>query len=150
MSTEEQKFVIQKFYTKDVSFESPGVPAIFNKEWKPEMSLDVHTSSESLDNDDHEVTVHLTVTVKSLEQVAFLVEVKQAGIFTISGFNKHDLERALACFCASNLYPYARVVISDLVMRAGFPQILLPPINFEAIFEARKQEQDKLSKKTAH
>ncbi|NQY42041.1 MAG: protein-export chaperone SecB, partial [Legionellales bacterium] len=77
MSTTEQKFMIQKFYTKDVSFESPEVPEVFNTEWKPEMNLDVHTSSKFLGNDEHEVTIHLTVTVKSQNKVAFLVEIKQ-------------------------------------------------------------------------
>lgn len=134
-----QQFIIQKFYVKDISFESPDSPKVFGKEWKPDMHLDVRTSSEALEDDNYEVVVHLMVTVKAGDKVAFLVEIKQAGIFTISGFSPSELEHTLACFCASSLYPYGREVVTDLVMKGGFPQLLLPPVNFDAIYEDRKR-----------
>lgn len=139
-NTPEHQFIIQRFYTKDISFEGPNSPNIFTADWQPDMNLDIATDASNIGDDNYEVVLLLTVTVKSKDETAFLVELQQAGIFTISGFSNEELEHTLHCFCASNLYPYAREVVTDLVMKGGFPQLLLPPVNFEAIFEAKKAQ----------
>ncbi len=148
--TNEQKrqFIIQRFYIQDLSFEAPNSPKIFTADWKPDMNLDVHIDSSHLEEDNYEVIVHLLIKVQSEEQVAFLVDVKQAGIFSIIGFEKDELQHTLECFCATTLYPYAREVVTDLVMKGGFPQLLLPPVNFESIFENKQQAKKESEKES--
>lgn len=131
----QQQFFIQRFYVKDLSFEAPNTPEAFTKEWKPELNLDINTQSFALQDDNHEVVLFLTVTVKNKGKLAFLVEVKQAGIFTIKGFNDEELKHTLGSFCPSTLYPYAREVVTDVVTRGGFPQLILAPVNFEALYQ---------------
>jgi preprotein translocase subunit SecB len=130
----EQQFVIQKVYVKDVSFESPGVPQIFTKEWKPEINLDLNTTSNVLDTGLHNVMLTLTVTVKSGEETAFLVEVQQCGIFAVAGFTDEQMGHMLGSYCPNVLFPYAREAISDLVTKCGFPPLLLAPVNFDALY----------------
>ena len=142
----EMNFVIQRIYVKDASFEAPHAPQIFKDEWKPEVNVDLQTKTNDLEESIHEVVLHLTVTVKMGEKTAFLVEVQQAGIFTIKGFPKEQTHQALGAMCPTILYPYARETISDLVTRGGFPQLLLAPVNFDALYlqhQKQKQEQDK-------
>lgn len=137
----QQQFAIQRIYVKDVSFEAPSAPGIFKEEWKPEMHLDIHTNSEVVQDDVHEVVLTLTVTVKNGENAAFVAEVKHAGIFTITGFDDDQLHQTLGSFCPSVIYPYAREVISDLVSRGGFPQLILAPVNFDALYAQHKSQQ---------
>jgi len=134
-------FNIQRIYIKDVSFEAPNAPAIFKDEWKPEVNVDLHTKTNDLEKDVYDVVLHLTVTVKMGETTAFLVEVHQAGIFTIKGFPKEQLSHALGSMCPNILYPYAREAISDLVTRGGFPQLLLAPVNFDALYMQHLEQQ---------
>ena len=135
MSEQEQQFAIARLYVKDLSFEAPSVPQIFQEDWKPELHLDINTDSSKLDEKGiYEVVLSLTVTVKSDKKTAFLVEVKQAGIFTIIGFNEEQLGQTLGSFCPSVLYPYARQVITDTVSQGGFPQLVLAPVNFDALY----------------
>lgn len=143
----EQQFAIQRIYIKDASFEAPSTPGIFKQEWKPEMHLDIHTHSETIEDNVHEVTLTLTVTVKNSDKNAFLVEVKHSGIFSIKGFTDEQLHQTLGSFCPSVIYPYAREVVSDLVSRGGFPQLVLAPVNFEALYMQHKAqaEQEKAS-----
>lgn len=139
--TNEPEFGIQRLYVKDSSFEAPNVPAIFRKEWQPELGLDLHTHAEKIDNDIHEVTLTVTVTAKLGEETAFLVEVKQAGIFTLSNFSNEQLKPMIGSFCPNILFPYAREVITDMVVRGGFPPLYLSPINFDALYQQHLQEQ---------
>ncbi len=136
-----QQFAIQRFFVKDLSFEAPKSPAIFADEWKPEMHLNIETESKRLDEGVYEVVLHLTVTVNSKEAVAFLAEVKQGGIFSITGFPEEDLSHTLGSFCPSILYPYARHVVTDLVIWGGFPQLILGPVNFDALYARQLEEQ---------
>lgn len=147
----DQQFAIQRVYVKDLSFESPESPMIFTQDWKPEMGLDINTASNSVVDDNFEVILTLTVTVKSGGKTAFIVEVKQAGIFTIVGFSDEDLKHTLGSFCPSILYPYAREVVTTAVMRGGFPQLVLAPVNFEALYQQHKNKDsgDGAQKETA-
>lgn len=143
---EEQQFIIQRIYLKDVSFESPNSPAIFTSEWEPDTDLDLNTRVTPLQNDNYEVELMLTITVKSSEQVAFIVEVKQAGVFYISGYSQDQLNHLLAAYCPNTLFPYTREVIAGLVSKGSFPELHLSPINFDALYaqrlaEATEQEQ---------
>lgn len=137
----ELKFMIQRLYIKDLSFEAPNVPGIFKQQWRPELNLDVHTSHNTLEQDVHEVVLALTCTVKNENQTAFLIEVKQAGIFSIQGAAEQQLDHILNSFCPNILFPYAREAISSEVNRASFPQLVLAPINFDALYMQKKQEE---------
>ncbi len=149
-SNEDQQFAIQRIYTKDISYESPTSPKIFQTEWEPELHLDIQTNTESLGEDNHNVVLTLTVTVKNEKETAFLVEVKQAGIFTIKGFPEDQLKHTLGSFCPSVLYPYAREVVTNLVTKGGFPQLVLAPVNFDALYSQHLAEQKTESAETTH
>lgn len=128
------QFNIQRVYIKDVSFETPNSPAVFQKEWTPEVKLDLDTRSAKLADDVYEVILSLTVTAQNGEETAFLCEVQQAGIFTISGLTEPQMAHSLGAFCPNVLFPYAREVVSSLVSRGTFPQLNLAPVNFDALF----------------
>ncbi len=147
MTTEQQpqqpEFAIQRLYVKDLSLETPNTPKIFLKSWEPQLHMDIATdASLVLDDGVREVILTVTVTVKIKEEVAFLVEVKQAGIFSLKGFKDEQLKHMLGSFCPNILYPYAREVVSDAVMRAGFPQLYLAPVNFDALYEQHQKKED--------
>lgn len=140
MSETEQNFEIQRIYTKDISFESPNSPKIFlEKEWQPEISVDLNVAHDKLDDTTYEVTLTVTCTAKANEKTAFLAEIKQAGIFAITGFEEEQVDHMLGAFCPNILFPYAREVVSDTVNRGSFPQLLLAPINFDALFQQQKE-----------
>ncbi len=134
--TNERVFRIQRVYLKDVSFESPRTPSVFvnNATWKPEVQVHLNTDKEVLDNDLYEVTLVLTVTVKNEGETAYLTEVKQSGLFTIKGLDDASLNGMLYSFCPNILFPFGRQAIADIVMRGGFPQLLLDPVNFDALY----------------
>lgn len=134
------QLMIHKIYTKDLSFETPHSPQVFNNEWKPAVNLNIGTENQPLGGDNYEVSVSLTVTAKLGEQTAFLVEVKQAGIFGIRGLNPEQLKQTLATYCANIIFPYAREVASDLIIRGGFPQFNVAPVNFEALYLQQMQQ----------
>lgn len=150
-ATAEQKgpvFAIQRIYTKDISFEAPATPKIFREQWEPNVHLDLGVNSDKLENGVHEVVLTVTATVKNKEATAFIGEVQQAGIFTITGFDDEQLRRMLGSYCPNVLFPYAREAISDLVVRGGFPQLYLAPVNFDAVYEQTlKQEAEKEKEK---
>lgn len=139
----EQQFIIERIYVKDISFEAPNSPEIFTQgDWEPETNLNLNTEVNSLGEDHYEVELHLTVSVKSKdEKIAFLVEVVQAGAFMIKGYPQEQLSHLLASYCPSNLFPYAREVISNLVSKGSFPEMHLSPINFDALYAQRQQEE---------
>jgi len=128
------QFNIQRVYIKDVSFETPNSPAVFQKEWTPEVKLDLDTRSAKLADGVYEVILSLTVTAQNGEETAFLCEVQQAGIFTISGLTEPQMAHSLGAFCPNVLFPYAREAVASLVSRGTFPQLNLAPVNFDALF----------------
>ena len=134
------QFAIQRVYTKDISFETPNSPAIFQKDWKPELKLDLDTRSSKLSEDTYEVVLALTVTATVEGQTAFLAEVQQAGIFTIGNLPEAQLAHTIGAFCPTTLFPYARESVANLVSRGSFPQINLAPVNFEALFASYVQQ----------
>ncbi len=145
----EQQFVIQRVYVKDISFETPKSPSIFTQQWEPNVSIELHTDVEGIAEHVYEVTLNLTVTAKLKEEIAYLAEVKQAGIFTVNGFSESDMGKMLNSYCPNILFPYAREVVSDLVNRGSFPQLVLAPINFDALYAQHLQKQSQ-SKEKAH
>lgn len=141
--SQQGQFSLQRIYVKDLSFESPGAPKTFLTTWQPEVSIELGTSAVRLDDGkSFEVVLHVTVTVKNENATAFLAEVKQAGLFTIEGVPDAQLGQLLGAYCPNLLFPYARETISDVVTRGSFPQLLLAPVNFDAVFaEAQRKRQ---------
>lgn len=141
-TSEEQQpqFAIQRVYTKDVSFETPNSPDIFQKDWQPEVKLDLDTRSNKIAEDTYEVVLALTVTVTVEGKTAFLAEVQQAGIFTIGNVEEAQLAHMIGAYCPNTLFPYAREAVSSLVNRGSFPQLNLAPVNFDALFASYVQK----------
>lgn len=139
-STTEKQFAIQKIYTKDVSFETPNSPRIFTLKWEPMVEFNLATNVQTLEAGVFEVALTVTVTVKCGESVAYLAEVCQAGIFALEGFAEQELGPMMGSFCPNILFPYAREAISDLVIKGGFPQLLLAPVNFDAVYAQHIQQ----------
>ena len=135
------QFAIQRVYTKDVSFETPNSPTIFQKEWKPEIKLDLDTRSNKLAENTYEVVLAVTVTAIIEGQTAFLAEVQQAGIFTIGNLPEAGIAHTIGSFCPTTLFPYARETVASLVNRGSFPQLNLSPVNFEALFASYVKQQ---------
>ncbi|MBF0751904.1 MULTISPECIES: protein-export chaperone SecB [unclassified Pasteurella] len=127
---------IQRIYVKDVSFEAPNLPHIFHQEWKPKLGFDLSTETVQLGDDLYEVTLNITVetTMEDSGDLAFLCEVKQAGVFTISGLEEVQMAHCLTSQCPNMLFPYARELVSSLVNRGTFPALNLSPVNFDALF----------------
>ncbi len=140
-----QEFTIQKIYVKDLSFETPNSPDVFSGKWEPAVNLEINTAGKGLGSDLHEVVLTVTVSAKLGEKTAYLVEVQQAGIFSVKGLRDQELSHALGSYCPNILFPYAREVVSDLVVKGGFPQLLLSPINFDALYS---QHMERLQQKT--
>ena len=138
----EAQFSIEKIYLKDVSFESPAAPAIFTEDWSPEINMELNSQANPIENNFYEVELNITVTAKNKEITGFLVEVKQCGIFSISGMDEANLNGMLGSFCPNILFPYAREAISDLVSKGGFPQLLLAPVNFDALYAQHMQNSE--------
>ena len=131
----EAQFALQRVYLKDVSFEVPGAPKVFLQQWQPEVNIDLNTSAQRLEDGRHyDVTLALTVTARNEGQIAFLVEIKQSGIFQIEGVADAELGPLLGSYCPNLLFPFAREAISDIVGKGSFPQLLLQPINFDAVY----------------
>jgi preprotein translocase subunit SecB len=127
------QLMLQAVYLKDCSYEAPNGPRV-DGNWNPQISLDLHTGVNALGSDLREVILTVTVSAKQGEATLFLVEVKQAGVFVMRGLNEGDVKRAVASVCPSVLFPYARAAVSQLVTQGGFPQFLLPPVNFDALY----------------
>jgi preprotein translocase subunit SecB len=129
------QLALQAVYLKDCSFEAPQGPRVTN-DWNPQIGLDLNTAVNPIEGDLREVVLTVTVSAKQGEQTAFLVEVKQAGAFLMQNLSNEEFRRAAGVICPGVLFPYARAVVSSLVGHGGFPQLLLPPVNFEALFAA--------------
>lgn len=133
-SEEGPQFSILRIYLKDVSFEIPNAPQVFTENWKPEIDLQLNTEVSSVDTDIYEVVLNVTVTAKQGDKTGFLAEVQQAGVFAIKGFDEAQKGPMLGAYCPNTLFPFAREAIADLVAKGGFPQLLLAPINFDALY----------------
>ncbi|HEY0720002.1 MAG TPA: protein-export chaperone SecB [Gammaproteobacteria bacterium] len=142
--TSQPQFAIQRLYLKDLSFETPNTPHIFNTQGESAVNVELDSSATRLAESVYEVVLSLTVTSKLADKVAYLVEVKQAGIFTMSGFKEQDLNGMLHSFCPNILFPYVRESISSVVNKGSFPQLLLAPINFDAIYAQHLEKQKQL------
>lgn len=130
-----RQVLLQKIYVKDASLEVPMAPQVFARQWQPQLDVQVNTELKPIDTETFQVVLSVTVTAKLGTDVAFLVETHQAGIFTVRGFSSEDERRAvLGGYCPGLIFPFARETVADLVQRAGFPQLLLQPINFEALY----------------
>jgi len=138
---EAPSFAIEKLYIKDLSLEVPSAPEIYLERQSPEVNIQLQTAAKGLGEGAFEVTLTVTVTAKLVEKTVFLVEVGQAGIFRVKNVPEDNLEPLLSIACPNILFPYAREVVSDSITRAGFAPVLLQPVNFEALYTARAQQQ---------
>ena len=136
-----QELVLQNIYVKDASFEAPTGPNIQAAEWNPQFNLNMSTAAALVGDMVHEVVLTVTLEAKIADKAAYLVEVKQAGLFTIRGYSDDETRRVVGAFCPGVLFPYARQSVSDLILRGGFPPFLLPPVNFEALFQQSLEQQ---------
>ena len=136
------QFALQRIYLKDCSFESPRSPSVFQSQWQPKINFDIKTRSNKVQDDFYEVVLILTAEAKLEDQPGFLVEVHQAGIFTVKDFEQTQLEQLLATVCPNILYPYAREAIDTLVTKGSFPALMLAPINFDALYAQQKQARE--------
>ena len=141
MSEQQQPvFAIEKIYVKDLSLEIPNAPNIFLERDTPEINLQLGTKSQGIGEGLYEVLLTVTVTAKIKDKNMFLVEAQQAGIFRIRNIPVGEIEPVLGIGCPNILFPYLREVVSDIVTRAGFPPVILNPVNFEAIYQQKKAE----------
>lgn len=143
-SADQRQVVLQKIYVRDASVEVPLAPSIFTRQWQPQVDVQVNSRVEDLKNDTWQITLTITVTAKLGEDTAFLVEAHQAGVFMVKGFSQNaELGAVLGAYCPGLIFPFVRETVADLVQRAGFPQLLLQPINFDALYveHQRRQQQ---------
>lgn len=131
---------LQKFYLKDVSFESPNSPEIFRSDKETESSMHIETNYNKLEEGIYEVILSLSISISNEDGPVMLIEVEQAGIFTVMNFPENDLQHILHAYCANILFPYAREEVSNVSSKGGFPPVLLGPVNFDALLEQKKQE----------
>jgi len=133
-AAEGQQFGVQKTFVKDVSFETPMGVKVFTQQFQPEVKLDVNTSGNSIAENVHEVVLTVTATAKVEEETAYVVEVQQAAIFSVSGFPDDQLKQILGAVCPNFLFPYAREAVDSMVVRGGFPPLNLAPVDFDALY----------------
>ena len=137
----EPQVVLQKLYVKDISFESPSAPQVFlQAAIKPKPQIELVSKSQHIDADLYEVALEITVTVRNQDQnekTLFLIEVEQAGLFTIRGFAAEDLAEVLGVFCPQAIFPYLREVVDSAAVKGGFPPLMLAPINFEGMYRTQ-------------
>ena len=138
---QEAQFGLQKIYVKDISFEIPHSPMVFQEEWEPTVNMDIANTASKVADDIYEAVISVTLTVTSAEKTMYLIEAQQAGIFHIAGLPNDAINKMLATTCPNIIFPFVRELISDMVMRGGFPQLLLAPVNFDALY-AQKAEQE--------
>lgn len=150
--SEEKRVAIQKVYIKDFSFESPRAPEVFTSgEWSPKTNLNLRSTHAAVSGDMHEVVLTITVETKHEDKTLFLAELHQAGLFQIAGYSKEELETIVGSFCPGSLFPYAREAISSVVTRGGFPEFLLQPINFDALYaEGKKKAMEQAAAQAAN
>lgn len=149
----EKRLSVVKIYTKDASFESPQSPDIFNtQEWSPNTNLNLRSSHTPVNDSLHEVVLTITVDAKTKEdeKTIFLIELQQAGLFEIGGYEKEEMGAIIGSFCPSVLFPYARESIASTIQKGGFPEFVLQPINFDALYQQSLQQQVEGAAAEAH
>lgn len=144
-------FAIEKIYVKDLSLEIPNAPAIFLERDNPNIDLQMHCEANPIGDDVYQASITVTVTAKLKEKTMFLVEACQAGIFRIQHVPQDEIKAVLGIGCPNILFPYLRETVSDVVTRAGFPPVMLNPVNFEALYHQQQQAQEsQIIKPTTH
>ena len=134
------RLVIERIYLRDLSFESPGAPAVFASHWRPQLQIDVNNHFSRLDDTRFEVVLTLTVEAKSGDTTLFVVELQQAGVFSVEKMDEPIRRQALSVACPDVLFPYARETIDQVVVKGTFPPLVLAPVNFDALYaEAQRQ-----------
>ncbi len=148
----QQKFAVQRLYVKDISLESPQSPMVFTKPWKPSFKVDLNTRSGAVAENTHEVVLTVTVTATLDDEAVMLIEVQQAGLFLIEGFEGDALRQVLGIACPNLLFPYAREAVDGMAIKGGFPAVGLQPVNFEVLFRQAQaqQAQQQAENNTAH
>ncbi len=152
-SENQPQFALQRIYVKDLSFESPNSPLVFQEQWKPQINLDLNTAHNKVSDNQYEVVLSLTVTAKLGEKVAYIVEIQQAGVFMVHGIEGAQLGQMLGAYCPTILFPYAREAIDGVVGKGSFPALMLAPVNFDAIYAQalkRKQEEGAAGEAQTH
>lgn len=134
-----RQFLVQRIYIKDVSFEAPNSPAVFNENWQPEINIGLGSEIQKMSDDVFELVLRVNVEAKHNDKTVFLVEVQQGGLFTIQGFSAEETDAVLGVAAPNVLFPYAREAVSDLISRGSFPQFVLQPVNFEAMYAQQRQ-----------
>lgn len=138
-----RQLVLQKVYVKDASLEIPLAPQVFTRQWQPQLDVQVTSALQPLNPDQHQVLLSVTVTARLEQDVAFLAEVQQAGIFLVKGVaDDAERKRVLGTECLTILFPFVREAVSELVQRGGFPQLLLQPIDFAALYDEHQRKSD--------
>ena len=146
----EKRLSITKIYLKDSSFESPQAPDIFRRgEWKPQTNLNLRSAHHAVEGDQHEIVLTITIEAKEDDKTCFLIELQQAGLFEIAGYEGDELQAIVGSFCPNILFPYARESIATMVQKGGFPEFVLQPINFDALYMQSKQQQMTAAAETA-
>ncbi len=135
------QLALERIYTKDISLEVPSAE-VFTKEWNPELDINLASNAEQLDEEHYEVILSVTVNAKNDDSTAFVAEVQQAGIFLLKDIPEDQLGHVLGAYCPNVLFPYAREVISDIVTRGSFPQLLLAPVNFDQAYMQSQLEEN--------
>lgn len=139
-------FAIQRIYLKDLSFETPMGPSVFQKQWQPKVNQDLNTKNTKLENDLYEVALRLTLTVTDGEDTIYILEVKQAGIFAIKGLDPKQITHVINTTCPNILFPYAREAVDSVLSKGSFPALMLPPINFDALFASALKQAEQEGK----
>ncbi|MCL4144314.1 UNVERIFIED_CONTAM: hypothetical protein GTU68_045645 [Idotea baltica] len=154
MADNEQKFEIQKIFLKDASFESPNAPDIFREKWQPKTDIHLTAQNSKISDELYEVTLNVEVTSTQNEKTAFMVELKQSGVFLIKDFPEDQRNHLLGSYCPHTLFPFAREAVADLIGKGGFPPLLLSPVNFDALYSQQqaklKEQKQATSEETKH
>lgn len=147
----EKQLSIVKIYLKDFSFESPQSPQVFRAdEWKPKTSLNLRSTHTPVDGDFHEVVLTISVEAKDDDKTLFLAELHQAGLFEVTGHTPEEAGMLFGSFCPNILFPYARESIAAIIQKGGFPEFILQPINFDALYMQTLQQQEEAAKSESH
>lgn len=142
---------LERIYVKDVSFESPQAPQIFAQQWKPQVKLDLNTTTRALADERFEVDLRITVTTKTEDELtSMIVEVTQSGIFFVSGFEPEQQKMLLATMCPNILFPYIREQIDSMMVKGGFPPLHIAPVNFDAVYAQALQAEAEKSDTPSH
>lgn len=144
------QFSIQRIYLKDLSFETPQGPSAFKKKWQPKVSQDLNTKTNPVEDDLYEVALRVTITVADGEETIYVVEAEQAGLFNVSGFSEEQIPQILNTTCPGILFPYLRETLDNVVTKGSFPALLLPPINFDALYANALQQSAEEKEGTQH